>query len=132
MPQNPDVSAQWQNDLGPDWQRVHDTYLHTLGNLTLTGYNSEYSDRSFAEKRDMEGGFKVSPLKLNEGMGTLERWDESAIQARAGHLAEIAAMVWADVNLSEEQLALYRTQPAGESAQHLHDRRPPAARSGRH
>ncbi|WP_420611103.1 GmrSD restriction endonuclease domain-containing protein [Candidatus Poriferisodalis sp.] len=111
MPQNPAVSAQWQKDLGEEWQRVHETFLHTLGNLTLTGYNSEYSDRSFAEKRDMEGGFKDSPLKLNKGLGTLERWDELAIQARARHLAEIAAMVWADVHLPEDQLAQYRTQP---------------------
>lgn len=114
MPQNPDVSAQWQNDLGPDWQRVHETYLHTLGNLTLTGYNSEYSDRPFVEKRDMEGGFKVSPLRLNEKMGTLERWDEGAIRARVERLAEIATSVWADVNLPEEQLARYRTQPVRE------------------
>lgn len=39
--------------------------LHTLGNLTRTGYNSEYSDRPFVEKRDMPGGFKQSPLVLN-------------------------------------------------------------------
>ena len=48
-------------------------WLHTLGNLTLTGYNSEYSDRPFTEKRDMTGGFKESPLKLNAGLGQLER-----------------------------------------------------------
>lgn len=111
MPQNPDVSAQWRDDLGSDWQQVHETYLHTLGNLTLTGYNSEYSDRSFAEKRDMDGGFTVSPLKLNEGLGTLERWGEPEIHARARRLAEKAASVWADVHLPEEQLAQYRTQP---------------------
>ena len=111
MPQNPDVSAQWQNDLGPDWQRIHETWLHTLGNLTLTGYNSEYSDRSFAEKRNMEGGFKMSPLKLNEALGKLERWDQREISARAGRLAGVAAEVWTDVNLPEEQLARYRTQP---------------------
>ncbi|MXZ01637.1 DUF262 domain-containing protein [Candidatus Poribacteria bacterium] len=111
MPQNPDVSPQWRNDLGPEWQRIHETYLHTLGNLTLTGYNSEYSDRSFAQKRDMKGGFKVSPLKLNEGMGTLECWDEPAIQARGRNLAEIATRVWADVNLPENRLWQYRRQP---------------------
>ena len=110
MPQNQDVSAQWQTELGPEWRRVHETYLHTLGNLTLTGYNSEYSDRSFAEKRDMKGGFKVSPLKLNERLGTLERWHERTIRARAGDLAEIAARVWTDVYLPEERLAQYRTQ----------------------
>ena len=47
-------------------------WLHTLGNLTLTGYNSEYSDRPFTEKRDMEGGFKQSPLQLNAGLGQLD------------------------------------------------------------
>ena len=111
LPQNPDVPTQWQNDLGPEWQRVHEARLHTLGNLTLTGYNSEYSDRSFGEKRDMEGGFKMSPLRLNEGLGTRERWDEPAIMARARDLAEIAAQVWEDVDLSPEQLAPYRARP---------------------
>ena len=76
MPQNEELSPEWRSDLGPEWKSVHETWLHTLGNLTLTGYNSEYSDRHFAEKRDMDGGFKMSPLRLNEGIGSLERWDE--------------------------------------------------------
>ena len=45
--------AAWQEALGTEWQRIQQTWLHTLGNLTLTGYNSEYSDRPFIEKRDM-------------------------------------------------------------------------------
>jgi uncharacterized protein with ParB-like and HNH nuclease domain len=57
MPQNKDVPDHWQSALGLDWLRVHEVWLHTLGNLTLTGYNSEYSDKSFTEKRDMIGGF---------------------------------------------------------------------------
>ena len=72
MPQNDNLSAKWREDLGPDWERVHETRLHTLGNLTLTGYNSEYSDRPFIEKRDMKGGFKESPLRLNEGLGAID------------------------------------------------------------
>ena len=106
MPQNEDLSVKWRSDLGPDWERVHATWLHTLGNLTLTGYNSEYSDRPFAEKRDMEGGFGMSPLKLNEDIGSLERWDERAIQARATRLVDVAASVWKDVHLPAETLAL--------------------------
>ena len=51
-------------------------WLNTLGNLTLTGYNSEYSDRPFGEKRDMQGGFKESPLRLNEGLLSVDTWDE--------------------------------------------------------
>lgn len=57
LPQNDDLAPEWRTDLGPEWERVQKTYLHTLGNLTLTGYNSEYSDRPFAEKRNMQGGF---------------------------------------------------------------------------
>lgn len=110
MPQNDNMSARWREALGPDWQRVHATWLHTLGNLTLTGYNSEYSDRSFADKRDMDGGFKDSPLRLNEGLGSLDTWDEAAIQARAKRLAKLATKVWALPRLSSEVLDTYRSK----------------------
>jgi uncharacterized protein with ParB-like and HNH nuclease domain len=63
MPQNRDLPPAWRAELGPDWERVHEAKLHTLGNLTLTGYNSEYSDRPFAQKRDMVGGFKATRRK---------------------------------------------------------------------
>ena len=49
-------------------KKVQEKYLHTLGNLTLTGYNSEYKDKFFIEKQEMKGGFKASPLHLNEGL----------------------------------------------------------------
>ena len=75
MPQNENLSKEWQAALGDDWQAVQLKYLHTLGNLTLTGYNSEYSDRPFTKKRDMEGGFKDSPLRLNKGLRQLETWN---------------------------------------------------------
>lgn len=95
MPQNEDLSPAWQDTLGPEWQRVHKTYLHTLGNLTLTGYNSEYSDKPFIAKRDMEGGFGMSPLKLNKGLGQLSTWNEQTISERAQRLADRAVGVWA-------------------------------------
>ena len=63
MPQNENLSIAWREAIGSEWQQVQERLLHTLGNLTLTGYNSEYSDRPFAEKRDMQGGFKESPLR---------------------------------------------------------------------
>lgn len=93
MPQK--LSDEWKAELGDDWQEVHDTWLHTLGNLTLTGYNPEYSNRLFSEKRDMQDGFKESPLWLNEGLGDIETWDEAAIQERAARLAKKAVEVWA-------------------------------------
>ena len=110
LPQNENLSSSWKNELGPEWQRVQETWLHTLGNLTLTGYNAEYSDHPFIEKRDMKGGFRESPLKLNEGLGTCEAWNEDAIKARADKLASIAADVWAIPLLSAEVLELYRAR----------------------
>ena len=107
LPQNPDLPAAWKG-LGPEWQRVQQQWLHTLGNLTLTGYNAEYSDRPFAEKRDMTGGFKQSPLKLNAGLGQLDTWNEAAIQERAGRLADQALAVWPAPNLDAATLAAYQ------------------------
>jgi uncharacterized protein with ParB-like and HNH nuclease domain/predicted transport protein len=108
LPQNENLPADWQTALGADWERIQKTWLHTLGNLTLTGYNSEYSDRPFAEKRDMEGGFKVSPLNLNEGLGQLQQWDEAAIKTRAATLAAHALSVWKAPVLPADVLAAYR------------------------
>ena len=110
LPQNPDLSPAWRQALGTEWERVQQEWLHTLGNLTLTGYNAEYSDRPFAEKRDMEGGFKQSPLKLNAGLGQLDAWDEPAIRERARALADQALAVWAAPKLAASTLATY--QPA--------------------
>ena len=94
MPQNENLSDEWQEALGPDWQRIQETWVHTLGNLTLTGYNPEYGDRSFAYKRDTEGGFKESPLRLNASLGELDEWNEAAISNRAKKLADMAVGVW--------------------------------------
>ena len=108
LPQNENLSAKWRDELGTEWQRVQETWLHTLGNLTLTGYNAEYSDRPFSQKRDMRGGFRESPLKLNEGLGSLKKWDEGAIKNRAKRLAVVAAGVWAVPSLRAEVLESYR------------------------
>jgi uncharacterized protein with ParB-like and HNH nuclease domain/predicted transport protein len=114
MPQNEKLPAQWQAELGPEWKRVWQTYLHTLGNLTLTGYNSEYSDRPFAEKRDMKGGFTESPLRLNQGLGKLEHWTEDNMRQRSERLAVQATGVWPVPTVEATILDAYK--PAGVTA----------------
>ena len=141
LPQNEALSKEWQNELGADWQRIQQTWLHTLGNLTLTGYNSEYSDRSFVFKRsqatDKNGdiaGFAASPLKLNTWSFELESvnnqtggkeqktlslamatiWNEDAIKARADRLATEAAKVWSTPQLANDVLDAYRTVKTGQ------------------
>lgn len=112
LPQNPDLQTAWKAALGPEWQRVQQQWLHTLGNLTLTGYNAEYSDHPFAEKRDMTGGFKQSPLKLNASLGQLDSWNEAAIKERAGRLADQALTVWTAPKLDAATLAAYQPEKA--------------------
>ena len=107
LPQNENLSEEWRESLGGEWQRVQETWLHTLGNLTLTAYNAEYGDRPFAEKRDMVGGFRESPLRLNEGLGELERWDEDAIRERAERLTTKAVRVWRGPSLEIDVLRRY-------------------------
>jgi uncharacterized protein with ParB-like and HNH nuclease domain/predicted transport protein len=107
LPQNENLSQQWRQDLGLDWESVQKTWLHTLGNLTLTGYNSEYSDRPFKEKRDMKGGFAESPLRMNDGLGKLELWTEGEIRRRAEELASKAVGVWSAPTLDPEVLATF-------------------------
>ena len=108
LPQTENLSKAWRDTLGDNWREIRDTWLHTLGNLTLTGYNAEYSDRPFPEKRDMEGGFKKSPLRVNEGLGEVYSWDEVAICDRAARLARKAVDVWKGPSLSPEVLSAYR------------------------
>jgi uncharacterized protein with ParB-like and HNH nuclease domain/predicted transport protein len=122
LPQNDKLPAQWQADLGSDWKRVQETWLHTLGNLTLTAYNSSYSDFPFAHKRDMEEkGLRWSPLKLNDGLGQVTVWDEAAIKTRAVKLASKAIDVWAKPALPAEVLAAYRPKAAAQASYTIDD-----------
>jgi predicted transport protein len=107
MPQNEELNSWWQSALGDGWSEIQNRLLHTIGNLTLTRYNSEFSDRSFPEKRDFpEGGFKTSPLVLNQGLGDLETWNEQTIADRASRLAKKALKVWAAPIADESALKL--------------------------
>ncbi len=108
MPQNPNLPEYWKLELGTEWKRVHETLLHTLGNLTLTGYNSEYSDKSFLEKRDMENGFRDSPIKMNQTLRNVEKWNEEVIIERAEVLSDIMINVWKSPKLISDVLEKYR------------------------
>lgn len=121
LPQNENLSAVWKTVLGDEWERIRQTWLHTLGNLTLTGYNSEYSDHSFTDKRDMPGGFRESPLRLNQGLGQLEQWDGAAIKARADKLAGLAVEVWVAPKLPADILDAYLPKASAASAYSIAD-----------
>lgn len=110
MPQNNNLSIEWQQMLGSNWREVHKTYLHTIGNLTLTAYNSEMSDNAFMFKMDMEGGFKESALRLNAYVVKQNEWNEQRIKERAILLAEKAKQIWAYPSMTVAELAPYKTE----------------------
>ncbi len=108
LPQNPNLSWEWQSELGENWKEIQSRYLHSIGNLTLTGYNPELSDRSFQIKRDMEGGFRDSPIRLNRSLANLNSWGAREIEDRALVLWDLAIKIWPIPVLSDETLQKYQ------------------------
>ena len=93
MPQK--LTEEWQQELGENFQQIYQKWLHKIGNLTLTGHNSEYGNRSFKKKRDIpEKGLRYSPLHLNQSFASTEQWNEDAIITRAKKLTEKACKIW--------------------------------------
>ena len=94
MPQNETLSAEWREMLGSDWAGIKSQWLHRLGNLTLTGYNSKYSDRPFAEKKTISGGFEESSIRLNKYVRQQAQWTPVQMEARGELLARQALGIW--------------------------------------
>lgn len=102
MPQT--LSDKWKKDLGNEWERIHQQYLHTMANLTLTGYNSQYSNLSFPEKRDMEKGFKDSAYRLNSYVKNCEQWTETELKQRQQALLKVFMNLWPMPTTNFEEL----------------------------
>lgn len=92
MPQK--LTRQWRDDLGENVEEVHKTWLNRIGNLTVTGYNSEYSNSTFEAKKTVVGGFNESPFKLNNSIKQAEAWNEEAIRRRNTQLTDRAMGYW--------------------------------------
>ena len=117
LPQNPNLGVEWQNELGEGWKAIQERYLHTIGNLTLTGYNSEYGDRPFSEKKTMKGGFLESPLKLNKFIAAQDKWNETAILERANQISDETLKIWQSPILSQDEIAKWAKAPEPEKQQ---------------
>ena len=92
MPQT--LTKQWREDLGPDYEEIHSVWVNRIANLTITGYNSEYSNRSFQAKLTMEDGFEQSPYQLNSYIKAQERWGVEQLEERSKLLADRALDLW--------------------------------------
>ena len=94
MPQKEELSEEWKKELGHNWKEIHEKYLDTIGNLTLTGYNQKYSYLPFRTKRDMENGFRDSSIRLNKALANLNNWNQNQIEKRANDLRKQAQKIW--------------------------------------
>lgn len=93
MPQT--LSNDWKQDLGEDWSRIHEEWINTIANLTLTGYNSNYQNKCFKDKKLAENGFAKSPLRLNKFLHECEKWTETELKQRQQLLVMEAMKLWA-------------------------------------
>jgi len=89
MPQTP--TDWWKDHLGENWAADHDIYLHTLGNLTLTAYNSELSNDDYPKKQQR---LLKSHLELNHYFRNIDRWTKLEIEKRSEVLADMALQAW--------------------------------------
>ena len=109
MPQH--LTPAWVAELGEDYDNIHETWLHRLANLTLTAYNSKYSNSSFAEKRDMAKGFQESGLRLNTWVAAQTKWTLDELEKRSDMMMQKAVQIWAAPSTAyapaEKQLDAY-------------------------
>ncbi len=92
MPQN--LTPNWKEMLGENYEEIHETWLHRIGNLTLTAYNSRYSNSPFMDKKTMKNGFNESGIRLNTYFYDVDEWRAKEIQERSKHLTEKALEIW--------------------------------------
>lgn len=93
MPQT--LTESWKQELGEDAELIHQTWLHRIGNLTVTGYNPSYSNSSFARKKSMANGLDDSPYRLNSYLKEVDTWGPAELEERTRQLSSIARTYWA-------------------------------------
>lgn len=92
MPQT--LSEEWKAALGPDAERIHGEWLHRIGNLTVTGYNSSYQNKPFAVKKATDKGFDSSPYRLNRRVKEATTWGEAEMRQRTEDIVTAALDYW--------------------------------------
>jgi predicted transport protein len=108
LPQNNKLPEAWQAMLGKEWKVIQDKWLHRLGNLTLTGYNSTYSDHPFEEKKSIPGGFAESSVRLNKYVREQVKWTPVEMEQRGQFLADHALKIWQGLQVDAAAIELAR------------------------
>lgn len=93
MPQH--LTPAWVKSLGDDYEQIHETWLHRIANLTLTAYNSKYSNSTFEEKKSMKNGFEDSGIRMNTYIAKKDKWTLAELEERNQYLMGRALEIWA-------------------------------------
>lgn len=88
------LTSSWREDLGPHYEEIHTTWVNRIGNLTVTGYNSSYSNSSFTDKLTRTNGFLASPYRLNARVKSAPMWDTHQMESRTKELTALALEYW--------------------------------------
>lgn len=116
MPQH--LTPVWQKELGDDYEQIHELWLHRMANLTLTAYNSKYSNSSFTEKKTMQNGFDDSGIRMNTWIAKKDKWTLAELEERSEYLMGRALSIWAapvtEYKPEEKQLDTYTLEDEGE------------------
>ena len=109
MPQH--LTPAWVKALGDDYEQIHETWLHRIANLTLTAYNSKYSNSTFEEKKTMKNGFEDAGIRMNTYIAKKNNWTLVELEERNQYLMNRALEIWAAPSTSfkpeEKQLDSY-------------------------
>jgi len=92
MPQT--LQNEWKESLGEDYESIHDKWVHRLANLTLTAYNSKYSNSPFLKKRDNPDGFAYSGIRMNQLIAKYDKWTLEELADRNEKLIDKAISIW--------------------------------------
>lgn len=92
MPQH--LTPEWVKNLGQDYEQIHEIWLHRLANLTLTAYNSRYSNTSFKEKKEIKNGFIDSGIRMNQYISQKDKWTLAELEERSSYLMRRAIEIW--------------------------------------
>ncbi|MCI9596764.1 MAG: DUF4268 domain-containing protein [Firmicutes bacterium] len=116
MPQH--LTPAWQKELGEDFEQIQEEWLHRIANLTLTAYNSQYSNSTFTEKKTMQNGFDDSGIRMNTWIAKKDKWTLAELEERSSYLTDRALAIWAlpvtEFQPEEKQMDSYTLEDEAE------------------
>ncbi|MDE5767412.1 MAG: DUF262 domain-containing HNH endonuclease family protein [Malacoplasma sp.] len=114
MPQGENLPYEWKKELGENWKNDWNEWVQTIGNITFTKYNSEMSNDTFLNKKNMNGGFLDTNIWLNKYINLQDSWNIEKIKERANLLFDQSLKIWPYPKVSSEIREKYKLDESNE------------------